>query len=228
VKLVRTVAVVGIVVPIAMACQGSPATGGQGPGGSKSSSTPAVAAVIEESGFGGSGPYMWVTSTVRDVPVGQFATVSFNLYGADETLLATESQTEQGVNPGARIMVGTQVTAPQGQPVTRIEPTLKVSDHRPAMETKFSDVVLQVGPVTIGQDTFGSPTAEALLSNPSAQQLPAARVGVTCFDPQGAIIGGGSNYLDVVPANGKVKVSARLLVSGTPDHCGMTAQPSDF
>ena len=40
--------------------------------------------------------------------------------------------------------------------------------------------------------------------------------------------GGGSEYPDVVPANGKVKVSARLLVSGTPDHCEITAQPSDF
>jgi hypothetical protein len=42
------------------------------------------------------------------------------------------------------------------------------------------------------------------------------------------IIGGGSEFPDVVPANGKVKISARLLVSGPPDHCEMAAQPSDF
>jgi hypothetical protein len=154
--------------------------------------------------------------------------VSFNLYGADGALLATETQTEQGVNPGARIMLGTQVDAPKGQRVARIEPTLEVSDHDPAMPAKFRDVVLQVGDVTIGQDTFGGPTAEAQLTNPSDEQIPNARVGVSCFDQEGVIIAGGSEYPDVVPANGKVKVSARLLVSGTPDHCEITAQPSDF
>jgi hypothetical protein len=43
-----------------------------------------------------------------------------------------------------------------------------------------------------------------------------------------AIIGGGSDYPHVLPANGQVKVSARLLVPGTPDHCEMTAQPWDL
>jgi hypothetical protein len=117
--------------------------------------------VLERSGFGGDENYLWVTSTVRDVPVGQFATVSFNLYGADGTLLATESQVEQGVNPGAAITVGTQATAPQGQPVARVEPTLEVSDNQPVQTPKFSDVVLQVGPVTLEQNEFGGPSAGA-------------------------------------------------------------------
>jgi hypothetical protein len=82
--------------------------------------------------------------------------------------------------------------------------------------------------VTVGQGTFGGPTAEAEITNPADQQIPSARVGVTCFDQQGTIIGGGSEFPDLVPAKGKVKVSARLVVSGTPDHCEMTAQPSDF
>lgn len=228
-RVVRAIAATGIViVPFLTACQGSSSTTEQGSGDSSSPPAAPSAAVIEKSGFGGSDDYLWVTATVRDVPVGQFATVSFNLYGADGTLLATETQTEQGVNPGAQIMVGTQVSAPKGQPVARIEPTLEVSNHDPAMPAKFKDVVLQVGPVTIGQDTFSGQTAEAELTNPSAEQIPGARVGVTCFDQQGVIVGGGSDYPDVVPANGKVMVSARILATGTPDHCEMTAQPSDM
>ncbi|GAT16649.1 putative uncharacterized protein [Mycolicibacterium thermoresistibile] len=226
-KLFRTITLVGTVVPLAMACQGSPSAEQSAEGGTLSDA-PAATAVIEQSGFGGSGDYLWVTSTVRDVPVGQFATVSFNLFGADGALLATESQVEQAVNPGARITVGTQVSVPNGQPVTRVEPTLEVSDHPQTKPVEFSDVVLEVGPVTIGQDTFGSPTADAELTNPSDQQIPAARVGVICFDPHGQIIGGGSEFPDVVPANGKVKVSARLVVTGIPDRCEMTAQPSAF
>jgi hypothetical protein len=172
------------------------------------------------------GDYLWVTSIVRDVPVGQFATVSFNLYGADGKLLTTQSQTEQGVNPGAWIVIGTQVTAPKDQPVTRVEPTLKVSNHDPVVPAKFSNAVLQVGRVTIGQDALGGATAEAVLTNPSDEQLPGARVGVVCFDQQGAITGGGSAFPDLVPGRGQVKVSATLEVSGTPDHCDMAAQPS--
>jgi len=226
-KLFRTIVCVATAVPLAVACQGTTVTHTPG-SGSSSTAAPAATAVIEQSGFGGSGGYLWVTSTVRDVAVGQFATGSFNLYGADGTLLSTESQTEQGVNPGARITVGTQVDAPKGQPVARIKPTLEVSNHDPVQPTKFSDVVLELGPVSVGQDSFGGPAAEAELTNPSDQQIPSARVGVTCFDQQGAIIDGGSEFPDVVPAKGKVKVSARLVVSGTPNHCEMTAQPSDF
>jgi hypothetical protein len=51
---------------------------------------------------------------------------------------------------------------------------------------------------------------------------------VSCFDEQGAILGGGSDYPELLPANGQVKMTARLLVSGTPDHSEMTAQPSDL
>jgi len=228
-SFLRVVAATGAVIaPFAMACQGQTVVTHKGPEGGQSSPAPTATAVIEQSGFDGFGDYLWVTSTVKDVPVGQFATVSFNLFGADGTLMATESQTEQAVNPGARIMVGTQVNAPKGQPVARIEPTLEVSDNRPVAPAKFSDVVLQVGPVTIGEEQFVGTTAEAELTNPSNQQIPSARVGVTCFDQQGVIIGGGSEYPDVVPANGKVKISARILVSGPPDHCEMAVQPSDF
>jgi hypothetical protein len=227
-RLTHAIAAICIaIVPLATACHAPPAARDGTTGGNPSVHAPA-AAVIEKSGFGGSGDYLWVTSIVRNVPVGQFATVSFNLYGADGKLLATQSQTEQSINPGARIVVGTQVTAPKDQPVTRIEPTLKISDHTPVASVKFSNVVLQVGGVTMGQDTFGGATAEAVLANPSDEQIPGARVGVVCFDQQGAITGGGSEFPNLVPAKGQVKVSARLLVSGTPDHCDMAAQPSGF
>jgi hypothetical protein len=70
-RLVRAIAAVGIViVPFAMACQGSPDAPDQASGGDNSSSPAPTAAVIEKSGFGGSGDYLWVTATVRDVPLG--------------------------------------------------------------------------------------------------------------------------------------------------------------
>jgi hypothetical protein len=214
-SLARAIAVVGLLsAPFAVACQSDP----------QASTGPA----IEQSGFGGTGDRMWLTATVRDVPVGQFATVSFKLYAADGTLLATESHTEQGVNPGARITVGTQASAPMGQAVARVEPTLVVATNEQAAPVEFSDVVLDVGPVTFGEDYFGKPTAEAELTNPSDREIPGARVGITCFDGKGEIIGGAAEYPGAMPAHGSVKVSARLLVSGQPERCEMTAQPSEF
>jgi len=68
--------------------------------------------MIEAAGFGGEGNYLWVTSIVRDAQPGEFIVVSFNLLGADGAILSTASQTEQGVNTNARMIIGTQVDEP--------------------------------------------------------------------------------------------------------------------
>lgn len=156
-RLNRVIAAVGVMIcPFAVACQGSPVITHHDSGGDKSSTAaPTSNAWIENAGWGGSGdPYLWVTSIVRNVPVGQLVMVSFNFYGADGTLLTTTAGIERAVNPGARIMVGTQVNAPKGQPVARIEPTLQVSHDDPEAYAKFRDVVLELGPVTLGQEQF--------------------------------------------------------------------------
>lgn len=230
-SLYRVVAAIGVMIcPFAVACQGSPFITHHDSGGDKSSTAaPTSNAWIENLGWGGSGDDLWVTSIVRDVPVGQLVMVSFNLYGADGTLLGTIPQVERAINPGARIMVGTQVNT-RGQPPARVEPTLQVSHEDPEAHAKFRDVVLQLGPVTLRDngEQFVGTTAEAELTNPSDQQIPGARVGVACFgDQQGMIIGGGLADLHVVPAKGKVRVAARILTSGPPDHCEMAAQPSE-
>ena len=74
-RLIHAIATISIgIVPFVTACHAQPAAHG-GNFGVNSSVHATVAAVIEKSGFGGSRGYLWVTSIVRDVPVGQFATV---------------------------------------------------------------------------------------------------------------------------------------------------------
>jgi len=90
-RVILDIATASIALVSLAACQSTVTQGEQKP------ATPGVPqAMIEASGFGGSGDYLWVTATVRDVPVGQFATVSFDLYGSG-ALLATESRTEQSL-----------------------------------------------------------------------------------------------------------------------------------
>lgn len=187
-------------------------------------------AAIEATGFGGppDSDYMWVTSVVKGMQPGQFAVASFNLLSADGTILATESQTEEAVNAGARMIVGTQVNKPKGGTVAKVDASLQVKDHKTG-KPKLADVVLEIGPVSIGEDpTFGRPTAEAVVRNPAQEQIPGARMGVACYDGHGTIIGGGAEYPNQIPAGGQIKVAASVLTSQPPARCEMTGQPSDF
>lgn len=182
---------------------------------------------FETYGAGGGNGYLWVTSIVRDVQPGQFVTVSFNLLSADGTILATAHQTEEGINPNERMIIGTQVEAPRGQTVTRVQPAIGVQND--SRKPAFTDVVLGVGTVMIGEDSLNQPTAKSLITNPSQQQIPAARVGIACFDRQGNIIGGGATFPKVLPAGGQTMASCdHLMVSQAPTRCEMTAQPSEY
>lgn len=187
---------------------------------------PPPAATIEASGFGQKGEYLWVTAIVRNESdeAGQFIVVSFNLFDEAGTILGTESQTEQVRHPHQRMFIGTQVTAPRGGKVARIEPALRVNDHDLGAP-EFSDVALNVGPVQLSKNDIGHTVVQATLANPSDKQLPGARVGLVCFNRAGAIIGGGSNYPDLIPARGQILVDDTPIVTGEPDRCEIAASP---
>lgn len=181
---------------------------------------------IETFGAGGQGRYLWVTSIVRNVQPGQFVVVSFNLFNAAGSIVATASQTEQGVNPNARIIIGTQVRVPEGDPVISVQPWID-AHHYDAPDPQYRDVILSMGPVSITTNIFDQPAVQALLTNNSGQQIPGARVGVACFDAQGSIIGGGVSFPEAIPAWGQIMVNSDVMVSQEPAHCEMTAQPSE-
>lgn len=183
-------------------------------------------AKVEAVGFGrpDGSDYLWATSVVSGVRPGQFVVVSFNLLGPDGQLVATDSQTEQGINPNAKMIIGTQVTIPRGQDVARVEASVGINDYN-SPAPKYEDVILEVSQLSIGEDYWGKPAAEAVIKNPSSQNIAHARVGIACFDDQGNIIGGGSTYPDLIPAGGQIKIADSVMVSQVPARCEMTAQP---
>ena len=186
-------------------------------------------AKVEAVGFGrpAGSDYLWSSSIVSGVEPGQFAVVSFNLLGPDGKIVATEAQTEESINPNAKMIVGTQVKVPNGKEVTRVEASIGATDYKNTSKPKLQDVILEVSDYAIGEDKYGQPTAEAIITNPSNQQVKQARIGIACFNDKGDIIGGGSNYPDLIPPGGKVKVDASVQVSQKPARCEMNARPSD-
>lgn len=186
-----------------------------------------TAATLEVSGYGQDGDYIWVTSIVRNDSdqVGQFVTVSYNLLDEAGTLLATETQVESFHEVGQRLAVGTQVDAPAAGTVASVEATLSVEDLGGGADVQYPDLVLQPGPVTVGEDEFGGRTASGTLSNPSAETVDGARVGFVCLDAAGAVIGGGAAYPDLLPPSGEILVEATVLTSADPASCEMLASP---
>ena len=51
------------------------------------------------------------------------------------------------------------------------------------------------------------------------EAVESARVGVICYNAGGDIIGGGSDYPNLWPANGEIVVEASITTSGKPAKC---------
>jgi len=67
------------------------------------------------------------------------------------------------------------------------------------------------------------------LTNAQSTPVSNPRIGIACVDSAGAIIGGGSNYPELVPAGGRIKVDANVIVSGEPSSCSVfTGAPTDW
>lgn len=127
------------------------------------------------------------------------------------------------------MIVNTVMRLPAGPPVAKVEATVEGRTYdTPATAPKFADAVLNVGDVSVSQAT-GLITAEATISNPSDQQIPGVIIGAACFDSAGTIVGGGpAALLGAMAPGGRGRAQAYITAASVPDHCEMTAQPSQF
>ena len=184
------------------------------------SSAPKELGTITASGFGQAGEYVWVTAVVHNNSdyVGQSVTVSFNVLDANGEILGTESQVESFVRPGADHVIGTQVALEPGQRAAKLEPTLDVEasgtfSDQPFPEMPVTDLKIAAG------DAKGYPKVTFVVTNPLTVPVKDSRIQVACTDGAGAIIGGGSDYPELIAAGGKIKVDPNVIASGTPKDC---------
>ena len=184
----------------------------------RASSAPAELGTLQASGFGQADEYVWATAVVHNNSdyVGQTVTVSFNVLDADGEILGTESQVESFVRPDADHILGTQVALEPGQKASKVEATLDVE-----AEGTFSDQPFPEMPVSdlriSGQTPY--PKVTFVVSDPLAVPVKDARIEVACTGESGSIVGGGSAFPDLIPANGKIKVDAHVIASSKPKDC---------
>lgn len=184
-------------------------------------------AKLLKAGFGRDGDYGFVSSLVKNTSadlVGTFVTVQFNLLDAGGELVASESQVEQFTSADQTLAIGTQLERSGKAKVSKVEATLELgtADNFAEDQPNFP-----VGKVKVGEDEYEGTQATFEVRNPTDASS-SARVGIVCFNKAGKIIGGNSEFPDVIPAKGRVLVESSVLTSGKPDKCEAYAAPSDF
>jgi hypothetical protein len=212
----------------ACGADGGTEPGKQAPAPAVSASAPAELGTLKEAGFGQRGEYVWVTAVVHNNSkyVGQTVTVNFNVLDAGGQILKSASQVESFSQPQADHILGTQVDLASGEKAAKVEATLDVE-----AAGAFSDQPFPAMPtlqVSMTKD-YGSVEASFVLSNPLAQPVKSPRIDVICRDAANKIVGGGSDYPELVPAGGKSKVDARVIVSSSPKTCSVfVGAPADW
>lgn len=193
-----------------------------------SASAPTELGTITKSGFGQSDEYVWVTAVVHNNSdyVGQTVTVNFNVLDDAGTILKSESQVEHFSLPQGDHIIGTQVSLVPGEKAAKVEATLLVEASGAFSDQPFP-AISAVDP-TVAKDEYGGHTFSFVLENPLSQPLKSPRIQAMCMDSSGAINGGGSDYPDLVPANGKVKVDVHIIASGDPASCDVFVGPPTF
>lgn len=222
--MIRTALIASAAV-LALAACGS---GDNEPSGSSSNASATSAAkasapkdlgTLVKSGFGQQDEYVWVTSVVRNnsTYVGQTVTVNFNVLDAAGNLLKSESQIESFSQPESDHIVGTQVSLAPGEKAAKVEATLAVEAEGTFSDKPFPK--LPVSKVVIRKSEYGGQEASFELSNPTAGALKDLRLAIACTDKAGTLVGGGSEFPDLVPARGKIKIDANVITSGTASDC---------
>lgn len=190
-----------------------------------SQTAPSELGTIVASGFGQQDEYVWATAVVHNNSefVGQSVTVNFNVLDVDGAILASEAQVESFYQPVADHAIGTQITLSPGQLASSVEVTLDVQPQGAFSDTPFPS--LPVTDVTVGSSQYGGQEASFELTNPLDIPLRSPRVQVVCMTASGEIIGGGSDYPELVPPTGTVRIDAHVLLSGDADGCTVYAGP---
>ncbi|MGY3318153.1 hypothetical protein [Arthrobacter sp. TE12232] len=198
------------------------ATGTVGSGSASPTPTKAAGSLVS-SGFGQDGEYVWVTSLVHNDSdkVGQFVTVQFNAKDANGALVKSASQVEAFSRAGQDLAVGTQISVPPNVKIATVEATLLIEDQRALSTEPFPE--MPTTPVKVVAGQYGGSTANFELSNPTDQPVKNPRLGVICYNAANTIIGGGSEFPQLVPPSGKVAVEAHILTAGTPASCKVFA-----
>lgn len=177
------------------------------PAGADTSAAPAEAAghaEVTESGMAVRDGYAWVAAMVEYKGLtGEFATVLFNVYDAEDNLIASTEQVEELSTEGTTVPIGTQVEVPSGSTASRVEATVSVSDYG-----SRGEAMPVVDPI---EAPAGNP--QFTIENTTGEDWADPRIQIVCLNDAGEIVGGGSTYPSMIPAGGEFLVSDAYLIT---------------
>ncbi|WP_322920367.1 hypothetical protein [Nocardioides renjunii] len=186
------------------------ATLGEEPSGSSAGSVEVV-----ETGFGQRDEYVQGIAVVTAGPVGEFVTVSMNFLDASGQVVATEEQVESVARDGDELVLPVWLSLDDPKvKIASVEATASISDYGSA-EEDYPDL----GTFETTEIISDGYNAKFRLTNPTDEAVESARIGVVCYSAGGDIIGGGSDYPNLWPANGEIVVEASITTSGKPAKC---------
>jgi hypothetical protein len=176
---------------------------------------------LVDSGFGRDGRYVEAVAIVENLSDhgGQTVTVNFDLLDDSGDIITSVSQVEAFTFPGQQLAVGgfADLGAGSKDKVASVEPTVQIEDLGTYKETS---VDFGTADGTIVPNGFGGWSAKFTIKNPTSTPLRDPRIGIACRGADGTINGGGQEYPERVPANGKIVLDqTTLTVSGEPESC---------
>lgn len=150
---------------------------------------------------------------------GYFIVVSMNFLDKSGATIVTEQQTESISWDDQKLIVPVFTDlGSEDAKVASVEATVTVSNSGATTGTPLTDPV--VAKPTRGE--FGGTAVKVTYSNPTDEDLTDARAGVLCRNKAGDIIGGESNYPDVVPAGQEIVQSVDITTSEPAASCEAT------
>ena len=182
---------------------------------------------IVSTGFGQSGEYVQgiaIVTTDDEAAVGEYATVSMNFLDADGEILGTEEQVETFAWAGQELVLPVFLDLSENPKadVASVEASVSLSDYGssqdplPPLDTIESK--------SIGKGEYGDTTAVFEFTNSTKEDLEGLRIGIVCLDGADKIIGGASEYPELVAAGKTIRLDVSVTTTGTPDTC--TAYPN--
>jgi hypothetical protein len=189
------------------------ATGGAAQGSTEEESGGSVEVV--DTGFGQREEYVQGIAVVIAEPVGEFVTVSMNFLDDSGQVVATEEQVESVSRAGQELVLPVWHSLDDHKTkIALVEATASISDYGTPGED-YPDLGTYET-TEIAKDGY---TAKFRLTNPTDETVENARVGVVCYNDDGDIIGGGSDYPELWPAGGEIVIDASITTSGKPARC---------
>jgi hypothetical protein len=165
-----------------------------------------------DSGFGSQYGYAWTIARVQndDDHSGQTVTVNFNLRDKSGVLVASGSQVSHFSWPGQVLPVATQIEVPKGMQAETVEATVLVEDEGTFDDETSEDWGTFTGTIYMPEysESYG---ARFEVQNPTDQPLEGSSFQVVCTNKTGKIIGGASDYPELIPASGSVLVDVSSL-----------------